>query len=447
MKPITHPLADFALRTTFTELPENAGREAKRAWVNWVGCALGGSNTDTTEAAVRGSLSFQRDGSAHLLGRSERLDLVDAAFVNCLSSSSQTFDDTHLKTITHPTGPIAGALLAVAETRKVSGSELLLALVIGMEIECRISSAIAAPGSGAHGGWFMTGLSGGIGAAAAVGRLIGLDHAQLVSALGLAATQSSGLRATHGSMAIAYVPGIAARNGLSAAYLAKAGFTCSDIAIDGRNGLFEVVAPGADAASVVTDICSVKEFLGNSYKPYPCGIVIHPAIDACLELVGRHALSGEQIERIDLQVHPDAMRLTWRKLPANAFDAQVSLYHWVAAALVFGKAGLDQGELAAVENPKVRALQERIFVQTVDTLGSDAATVEIRLRNGTTLQATIEHAIGSVARPMSDAQLDAKFLALAARVLEGDRAATLLAACRQTDSCDDVAAITRLGAL
>jgi 2-methylcitrate dehydratase PrpD len=338
-------------------------------------------------------------------------------------------------------------LLALAQTRQVAGDDLLLALAIGMEIECRISSAIAAPNSGAHGGWFMTGLAGGIGAAAAAGRLTGLNHAQLVAALGLAATQACGLRATHGSMAIAYVPGIAARNGLSAAYLAKAGFTCSDIAIDGRNGLFEVVAPGADAASVVTDICSVKEFLGNSYKPYPCGIVIHPAIDACLELVGRHALSGEQIERIDLQVHPDAMRLTWRKLPANAFDAQVSLYHWVAAALVFGKAGLDQGELAAVENPKVRALQERIFVQTVDTLGSDAATVEIRLRNGTTLQATIEHAIGSVARPMSDAQLDAKFLALAARVLEGDRAATLLAACRQINGCDDVALIARLGAL
>ena len=115
-----------------------------------------------------------------------------------------------------------------------------------------------------------TGLSGGIGAAAAAGRLIGLDHAQLVAALGLAATQLCGLRATHGSMAIAYVPGIAARNGLSAAYLAKAGFTCSDIAIDGRNGLFEVIAPGADVASVTKIfLCAVTEFLCNIQRQQP----------------------------------------------------------------------------------------------------------------------------------------------------------------------------------
>ena len=418
-----------------------------RAWVNWAGCALGGSNTDTSEAAVRGCVSFQSGGTVALLGRPERLDLVDAALINCLTSSSQTFDDTHLKTITHPTGPVAAALLSVAHTRRVSGTELMLALVIGMEIECGIASAIAAPDSGAHGGWFMTGLAGGIGAAAAAGRLLGLNHDQMVAALGLAATQSCGLRATHGSMAIAYVPGLAARNGLSAAYMARSGFTCSDIAIDGRNGLFEVLAPAANSDALVEDLYRAAEFLGNSYKPYPCGIVIHPAIDACLEIVERQALSVDEIERVDLQVHPDAIRLTWRKLPVNVFDAQVSLYHWVAAALVFGRAGLEQGELAAVTHPEVRSLQERTFVETLTSLGSDAAIVEVRTRQGQIHRAAVEHATGSAARPMTDAQLDAKFVALATRVLEPARVTEILTACRQIEDCGDVTRISQLGAL
>ncbi|MFM0500417.1 MmgE/PrpD family protein [Paraburkholderia caffeinilytica] len=447
MKPVTHFLADFACKATFAEMPAQVRGEAVRAWVNWVGCALGGSNTDTSEAAVRGCVSFQSGGTVALLGRSEHLDLTDAALINCLTSSSQTFDDTHLKTITHPTGPVAAALLSVAHTRKVSGAELMLALVIGMEIECGIASAIAAPGSGAHGGWFMTGLAGGIGAAAAAGRLLGLNHEQMVSALGLAATQSCGLRATHGSMAIAYVPGLAARNGLSAAYMARSGFTCSDIAIDGRNGLFEVLASGANSDALVEDLYCATEFLGNSYKPYPCGIVIHPAIDACLEIAGRDGLSGDEIERVDLQVHPDAIRLTWRKLPVSVFDAQVSLYHWVAAALVFGRAGLEEGELAAVMHPAVRSLQERTFVETLTSLGSDAAIVEVRTRQGQIHRAAVEHATGSAARPMTDAQLDAKFVALATRVLEPARVTGILTACRQIEECGDVTRISQLGAL
>jgi len=444
--PVTHTLADFVLGTRWMDLPDRMRCEAVRAFLNWVGCAVGGSNTSTVDAAIRGIAAFSAHGSTPVFGRAERFDAVHAAAINCLSSAAHTFDDTHLKTITHPTGPVAAAILALADGRRTSGEDFLLALMLGMEIECRISTAITARTAQAHGGWYITGVSGGIGAAAAAGRLLGLDHDQLVSALGLAATQACGLRATHGSMAIALVPGLAARNGLTAAYLAAANFTCSDITIDGRNGLMQVIAPNADIDLLGLQLADRFEVLNNAYKPYPCGIVIHPTIDACLEIAMRHTPAPEAIEQVVLEVHPDALNLTWRKLPSTALDAQVSLYHWAAAALVYRQAGLAQGELPCVEDARVRALQRCTSAVASASLASDQARVKVRMRNGTVLSAEVAHATGSVDRPMTDQQLAEKFTMLAERALSRERTEQLLRACWQLDTLDDVGQIMRLAA-
>jgi 2-methylcitrate dehydratase PrpD len=405
MPAVTHQLADFALDTRWSALPSNVRAEALRALVNWLGCAVGGSNTPTADAAVRGLGALGRAPNASVLGRREQLDFVDAAVVDCISSSAHTFDDTHLKTITHPTGPVAAALLACAQRERFDGEALLAALAVGMEIECRVATVIAAPGAGSHKGWYMTGLAGGIGAAAAVARVLKLDARQTIGAMSLAAAQAGGTRATHGSMAIAYVPAAAARQGLVSVFLARGGFDCSDIAIDGRNGLLEVVAPGARAGDIVAGLGSNFELLENALKPYPCGIVIHPAIDACLELVRRERVHPHDVERVELDVHPDAMALCWRKLPATPLDAQVSLYHWVAAVLVHGAAGIEQGERDCVEDERVRGLQERIVPRVSTGLASDQAVAEITLKNCQRHRAVVEHAILSIARPMSDADL------------------------------------------
>lgn len=445
MTPVTHELARFALSARWSAFPDPVRAEALRALVNWLGCALGGANTPTVDAAVRGFQALGRTPNATVLGRRERLDFVDAAVVDSISSSAHTFDDTHLKTITHPTGPIACALLALAQRQRVSGEALLTALTIGMEIECRVATAIAKPGSGCHKGWYMTGLAGGIGAAAASARLMRLDQQQTVWAMSMAAGVAGGTRATHGSMAIAYVPAAAARHGITSAFLARAGFDCSDIAIDGRNGLLEVVAPDARGADILAGLGVEFELLNNALKPYPCGIVIHPAIDACLELVSGGALAEDAIERVDLEIHQDAMTLCWRKLPPTPLEAQVSLFHWVAAALLQGAAGIDQGERASVEDARVRALQERIFPKVSEHLASDQALVEVTLRGGERRRARVEHATGSIARPMSEAELDAKFLSLARRALPARQADDLLRACRHIAASDDAGQLARLG--
>ena len=401
----------------------------------------------SVNAAVKGLL-LMGSGEVPVLGRAERFSLSDAALIGSLSASAHTFDDTHLSTITHPTGPVASALLASAHQldamgQPVSGESLLTALAIGMELECRVSCALSQ--GGANQGWYMTGLSGGIGAAAAVGCLLKLTHEQMVYAMGLAAIQASGTRATHGSMAITFVPGIAARDGLVAAYLAAADFSCSAIAIDGRNGLLQVLTGGHDATAILEGLGVRFEMLNNAVKPYPCGIVIHPSIDSCLKLVQQHQLKHQDIARISLRVHPDALNLCWRKQPETVLDAQVSLYHWVAACVVFGRAGVLQGELESVMHADVRAIQALTDAQIDHTLGSNQAVVVIDLRDGGQLEYKTEDVTGSVTNPMSDAQLSAKFIGLVTPILGERRAQVLHDKCLNMQSVMSMAEITQLG--
>lgn len=161
---------------------------------------------------------------------------------NCYASAVQAFDDIHFATTTHPAGPVASAIVGVSALTDVSTSDAAEALAIGMEVECRLALALFSSGTGCAGGWYTTGMAGGVGAAAACGRLLGLDVKQMGSALGWAATMASGVRGTHGSTAGTFVPALAARAGLEAALLARDGLTCSLDALDGTYGLVSQVA-------------------------------------------------------------------------------------------------------------------------------------------------------------------------------------------------------------
>ena len=443
---ITEAIADFALSGAFTTLPPQVQHEGLRNTVNWVGCTLGGASTPTVAAAIAGLQSYSSPGRCRVIGRSERFDAPGAALINCLASAAHAYDDTHLATITHPTGPVIAALLAAAEQQPIRGEDFLAALLIGMEIECRLSSTIVAPGTGASGGWYITGVTGSIGAAAAVGRVLGLDRDRMVSALGLAAAQSCGTRGTHASMACAYVPAIAAQTGFTAAMMARAGFACGPAAVAGRNGVVEVIAPKADHAAIVRDLGSHWEALGNACKPYPCGIVIHSAIDACLELIANGKPKPDDIVEVALDVTPGALALCWRELPESELEAQVSLYHWLAATLIHGEATVAQAQLACIEDPRVRALQARISATADPSLAIDQARATMRLRDGSTRTARIEHGVGSLIKPMSDDELSAKFLSQASGVLSGAKARALLDASWSVRGLANVADLLALGA-
>jgi 2-methylcitrate dehydratase PrpD len=219
---VTQNLARFVVDTRWDDIPESTRHEAKRALLNFFAVALAGCRDGPVEIALHSLAEFSNCPQATLIGRSERMDALSAAFLNAAGANVLDFCDTHVPTAIHPTAPLAPALLAPAEGRRVTGRELLLAFVLGFEIECRIGGAIS-PGHYTK-GWHITCTCGVFGAAAGAGKLIGLDEKRMVWALANAATQSSGLCECLGWPAKSIGVGNAARNGLWSALLAEKGF-------------------------------------------------------------------------------------------------------------------------------------------------------------------------------------------------------------------------------
>src|SRR4051794_36060599 len=239
-KDVTRKLARFIVSSRKEGVPGGVRNEATRTLLNWVACAVSGSRHESVSAAVRALTPFSGAAQATIFGRHERMDAVHAALMNGISSHVFDFDDTHLRTVIHPAGPVLPAIIAWSEYKGATGAELLHALILGAEVECRIGNAVYP----AHYdvGWHITGTVGPFGAAAAAGKLMGLSEQQMVWALGIAATQPVGLREMFGSMTKSFHPGRAAQNGLTAALLASRNFTSSNAGLEAPRGWANVSA-------------------------------------------------------------------------------------------------------------------------------------------------------------------------------------------------------------
>jgi 2-methylcitrate dehydratase PrpD len=435
---ITRQLARFVARTSFASIPEPVRREGVRAFHNWLGCAFGGAREPPVMTALAAIREMEMPAQAMVLGHDLRVDLQNAALLNCMASSLNAFDDTHLASVTHPTGPVAAAILALAERRRVSGADFLLALILGIEVECRLANVLTLPPARGNVGFYMTGLVGGIGAAVAAGKLLGLDEQRMIWALGIAASHASGFREAHATMSLGYVPGHASRTGLFAAQLAAKGFTNSDVALEGAKGFANVFADPPNLAAAIDGLGQRFEVMANAYKPYPCGIVIHPQIDACLEIAGTPGFDATNIERVELTVEPLTLTLCDRPEPQNAMQAVVSLYHWVAAALLYRKAGLDEGVDARVRDPAMIALRRRIKVVADPSLAREEAKATIVFKDGTARSSHVVQCRGSLTRQLTDAELQEKFLAQAVRSIPAAQAARVAELCWKLPALDDV---------
>ena len=389
--------------------------EAHRTFANWVGCAIGPSGHETVQAALAAVQTLQPAPQASLLGRKEKVDIASAALVNGISSHTWDFDDTHLKTIIHPAGPVAPAVLALAEHFKLSGREMLDAMVLGIEVSCRVGNAIYPDHYDR--GWHITGTTGMLGSAAACSRLLKLDAARTQMALGIAASQPIGLREQFGTMTKPLHPGGAARVGLMSALMAQHGFTASKRALEAPRGLLQVFSDKTDW-SEITDGLGVRWEAGlNTYKPFACGIVIHPAIDGCVQLRNAHGLKADQIEKVTLKVHSLVLELTGKKTPADGLQSKFSVYHSCAVGLIFGQAGEHEYTDEVVNRPDVLALRAKVEAAVDDRIHEASVDITVRTTDGREFHLFVEHAIGSVENPMTNELLRAKFTGQAEPVL------------------------------
>ncbi len=421
----TRRLARYVANSRFEDLPPKVVHEAIRAIVNWTGCAIGGASHASVDITLRSLTPFAGPAQAALLGRTERTDILLAALIDGIASHVLDFDDTHPDVLVHPSGPVAAALLPLAELRASSGAELINAFAAGVEAECRVARAVMP--SHYEVGWHITGTAGVIGAAAACARLLGLDEARTLHALGTAATQASGLREMFGSMCKSFHVGRAAQNGLSAALLAERGFTSSETALEGTRGFIHVLSTSATPAALTAGLGVDYDLLRNTYKPYACGLVIHPSLDGCIQLRERHGLRGPEIERIELTVHPLALELTGRKTPRSGLEGKFSVFHGAAIAIIDGAGGEAQFSDARVTSPEVATLRDKVSARVDPSLDKAQAVVTVVRKDGARHELRIEHCAGSLERPLSDAELDAKFMALAEPGLGGGVGAALAA--------------------
>ena len=436
---VTRRLAAYVVASKHADLPAPVRKEAQRTLLNWMGCAVGGSRHETLDAAIGALAPFSGPPQATVVGRRERMDVLHAALMNGISSHVFDFDDTHLKTVIHPAGPVASAILALSEHRPVSGTDFLNALVVGIEVECRIGNAVYP----AHydRGWHITGTAGVFGSAAACGRLLGLNERQMVWALGIAAAQPVGLREMFGSMTKSFHPGRAAQNGLTAALLASRNFTSTEVGLEGKSGWANVLSTTRDYTEITGHLGQSYELALNTYKPFACGIVIHPTIDACVQLRNQHTLTAADIERIDLGVHPLVLELTGKKAPQTGLESKFSVYFAAAVAIVRGSAGMRDFSDENARDPVIVGLRERVVATIDPAVKEEQVKARVTLKDGRVLNLFVEHVVGSLERPMSDADLEAKFLDLARGVLPDAQARSLMAQCWKVESLASVAAL------
>ncbi len=438
---VTKTLAKFVVDSKFSDIPDKVRHEARRSVLNWIGCAVGACRHEGIDIALAALGEFSGPKQATVLGRGDRLDIMHAALLNGISSHMFDFDDTHLKTVIHPSGPVASALLALAEHKPMSGADFLHAFILGVEVECRIGNAVYP--SHYDVGWHITGTAGVFGAAAAVGRILKLNAQQMTWALGIAATQSAGLREMFGTMCKPFHPGRAAQNGMTAAFLASKNFTSSERGLEAPRGFANVLATARNYDEITGNLGKTWEVSLNTYKPFACGIVIHPIIDGCIQLRNEHKLKAGDIAGIALKVHPLVLELTGKKTPQVGLEGKFSVFHSAAVAIIHGEGGEDVYSDEVVRNPEVITLRDKVSAEVDKTVHEDAAHITIKLKDGHTLTKHVEHAIGSLARPMSDADLEAKFCKFAKDILAQTETDALLELCWAIDTLKDAGEVAR----
>lgn len=444
-------VADFSAG----EIDALAAETARLAILDTIGCTLAGSRTDVTRTVLktlRAARGGELGGRASLFGHAEGADALDAALVNGTAAHALDFDDCSNTIGGHPSAPIVPALWALGETRGVSGRQILTAYAVGVEVETKLGRAVNFHHY--EKGWHPTATLGTFGAAAACAKLLGLDAERAGNALALATSMASGIKANFGTMAKPYHIGHCARNGLLAALLASEGMTANEEALEHPQGFFAVYngAGTFDATRIVDTWAKPLDLIepGIAFKRHPCCASTHPAIDALLVLRAKHGLTPKNVAKIESWTHPRRLRHTNRPNPTTGLDGKFSVQYVLARALAQGEVGIRDFSDAAVRDPQIRQVMNRIQAAPhpearMDTNEHFFALVRVTMQSGEVFEHFVDRPMGrDRAHPLPDGALEAKFLDCAREVQGEASARALLAALLDLESVADVRGLAAL---
>lgn len=428
---------------TYDDLSPKAVHEARRGVLDWLGCALAGSRHSTIDRLVDVLCEVGSTEQATVLGRRLRLGLLDAPLANGQMGHVLDFDDTHMGgVVLHTSSPVLAALLAAAERGPTSGRSFTAAYAVGFEAGVRCGQAAPAHHAG---GWHLTGTLGSIAAAVATGHLFGLNEEQLTCAMGIGATQAAGMQQNRGTMCKSFHAGKAASNGVLAGLLARRGFDSSQEIIEGKRGFCRIYSSLSEPENLTRALGENWEIASNGHKPYACGVVLHPLIDALLKIRGTTKIDPAAVEGVELRVHPHVLSVTGVVEPATGLQSKFSVYHSAAIALIDGAAGIAQYSDQRAADAAVAALRRKVTVVGDEDFRKDQARAKVTLR-GTVYEAKVDHASGTIDNPMSDAAIEAKFLANAEPAIGRQNAKRLAESAWNLETLADVRELIRLAA-
>ncbi|GAA4335946.1 MmgE/PrpD family protein [Pigmentiphaga soli] len=426
---ITERLAEFAVGFPTSGIPEAAMGGAERALADLAGCAVAGSAEPVARIA-REVAPGGAQGGAAVWGSPDRASIEDAAFINAVQSHALDFDDSSSNMRAHPSCSMLPAALAAGEAARAAGREVLAAYAVGLEVARRLTPALG-PGHYLS-GWHTTSTIGIFGAAAAAGRLLGLDARRQRHAFGLAGSLVGGLSRNFGSMGKPFHAGHAARAGVHVARLAAAGMTADADIFDGPQNVIAVYGGAADGALV--DLQS----LGSSWelaspgllvKQWPCCYATHRAIAGVRTLQAEHGFAAADVERIRIGFPPGTEGPLRYKAPRTGLQGKFSVEYVLAALLLDGKVALGSFTDEMVMRPAAQALMarvERYPVAADGILSSLKGFTDVEVRaGGKTCSMRVDRTPGSSEWPLSDADRQAKFMDCCDGVLTAGQAQAL----------------------
>lgn len=444
--PVTLRLAQFAAGPGPSTAPTAVRHQAKRCLLDWLGVTLAGSALPASRIARETAAVLSPAEQAWVVGSPRRVGAPFAALANGVAAHVLDYDDTYNpgQTTVHGSAPVWPAVMAAAQLVPTDGRTALTAFVAGFETAVRV--ALAAGPTHYDVGWHVTGTVGHIGAAAGASRVLQLDAASTNAAIGLGATQAAGMKNVYGSMGKSLHPGKAAMDGLVSAVLARGGFTSGSTAVEGHRGFLHLFSSDSEPARAVDRLGEEWVLPDDGFKAYACGSLTHPCIDAVVGLREQHGLRAEDVAAVDVAVHDYVLTTTGMREPVTGLEGKFSIYHCVAVALVDGTARLEQFTDDRVQADDVLAVRDRIRVEHDPTQAKDSASVALTLVDGRVLRREVAHNKGTPGNPMTDDELEDKFLDLAGAVLGGPAARRLADLCWGVDEVPDVTVLMAVAA-
>lgn len=411
----------------------------KDSFLNIYGCLLGGFSSRVVDTLAG---FYHEDaggtGSYTPVGRKEHMPVASCVSVDALSMADLAYDDIQFGTTLHPAGPVAAAVLGVARKQKVSGAQALKAFQVGMEVECRMVVCMLGEKAGAAKGWFPTGITGGIGAASACGRLYGFDKEHMKMAQALAAARACGNRGTHGSDTTNLVHSMAAESGYTAASLVRKGYGCSPRALTGKNGLIRQLAQTPNVADALSRLGHVGICETTSCKPYPYGFIAYASVDCCEQLNRITEESGKKPKKVVAYISPGVYRLGKNPEPQRWAEAAVSLPYLIRMCILTPEN--IRRSLSSHFHPDEYAGADLTVELVVEaSLKDEQARMEVKMDDGSTCQVECQAAPGSAQRPMTSDAIREKFLMLASGRLGKDGARQMLERLINLEKEEDIA--------